>query len=228
MAPYSALTERIKVDLIKFISLQAISLELIDIYWGFRSLVPISPIEAATLISKGQNSAVLEYKSRLEKLERRALLLEHSKDLVPLESHLPILKLFGSAALIHVMLFLRDSPCSTALSHTLSTRIKDILQSGNTQTLQRAFPEMFWIVMMAGIGGIGTHNQKFFAKCLAIMCLKSGQPGTKDFMWFDNYLGACAMPFWNDVAVAQGRDNGVQTEMQIVDRTRQENVRLVS
>jgi hypothetical protein len=175
-------------------------------------------------MNTGQSATLLEYKSRLVALERRAVLLSQSKLRYPNapDANLAIYKLLGSAALIQILLFLRDSPCSVPLCHILSSRMKEELEdaaASGREKLQAQFPEvMIWVILMGGMGSIGNAvTFDFFVRAFVSLELNDNhdargwdeaESALKEFMWFDVWEGPDAMVFWSQVAREQELGQG--------------------
>ena len=81
----------------------------------------------------------------------------------------------------------------------------------DVQAFQIAYPEMIlWIIMIGGLGSLGTKDQGWFIKLLAKSCRAAGIAGTPElalslteFLWSEFYLGTIFNEFWDDFAVAQ-------------------------
>jgi hypothetical protein len=80
------------------------------------------------------------------------------------------------------------------------------------------YPEMMlWVLIMGGLGGIGTPSRGWFANLVAEVCSVSGLRGGNEvaftlaeFLWSELYRSPVTMGFWNDVAVAQGINEGYE------------------
>lgn len=203
--------------------------EAIDVYWGLKNLTPIRPAEGERLVGTGQRKVMSEYKLRLEALERRSLILSQLRTHDPASSPSSdsdsdsddlIYRLFGSASLIHVLLFLRDSPSSIPLCWLLSRRIKEALRPDNIRSLVTQFPEMMgWILLMAGAGSMGAEHSEFCVGLFVQVITRFGfrtasqlESAMGAFMWFDAYGGEDTAGFWERVAAVK--------KTTLVDRTR--------
>jgi hypothetical protein len=147
------------------------------------------------------------------RLDRRIMKIIRSDDLDPPNQKTGIFKLFGNAALIHQVMFIRQAPTRLSLANILSTRLRNLieLESLDLALLRTQYPDMIlWILMQGGLGGVGTPNQLWFAELLADVCFSSGvrarseiASALADFLWTDQYIGPVSVGFWNDVVVAQ-------------------------
>jgi hypothetical protein len=222
LPPYNDFTNRLETTLIAFTGLPSLAQKATDCYWGLKNLIPLPPDEAMVLIHHGQAVQFLEYKTKLDTLERRAIMISQSRSKnARTNKGMIIFRLFGSATLIHALLLLRDSPCSVPLCYVISGRMKDILDtdSKEVERLKMIFPEMMlWILLMAGFGSVGTGNEGMFAKAIAsqVTILSHGK-GDEDedegevnvaveiekllrrFIWFDGYKGPEMKAFWDQV-----------------------------
>ncbi|CZT08247.1 uncharacterized protein RCO7_11206 [Rhynchosporium graminicola] len=223
--PHSTLARRYQSKLMNLTGQQHLSQEFAQIYSTLRNVRPLPENEALAMIGDGNPAQVFQYKGQLERLERRslALILSTSESS---ERSLLIYQLFGNAALIHALLFMRDSPASIPLARLLSERIRAILDKIDLQSYLLQYPEMvLWIQIMGGLGALGTSNVSHFAAIQADSCLALGLVGgseiasmVEEFLWFDSYCRPVTMAFWNMVAVEQGA--GSQSE--VVDRSLKE------
>jgi hypothetical protein len=111
-------------------------------------------------------------------------------------------------------MFLRQAPFPLSMfpfSNYLAIQIRTLLETTSLRALQIKYPEMIvWILMMGGVGGVGTPNQAWCANLFVDACLVSGVHTTNeialtlaDFLWTDHYLGLFSMGFWNKVVAAQ-------------------------
>jgi hypothetical protein len=145
-------------------------------------------------------------------LDRRLLKLILSDCLDPPSQTTVIYKLFGNAALIHQVMFIRQAPTRLSLSNIVSSRIRTLIEAIDLTALRIQYPDMvLWILMIGGIGGVGTPDQRWFAERLAYACLAAGVRARTEiastwanFLWTDQYLGSVSVEFWNDVTRAQG------------------------
>lgn len=229
LPPYSLLALSIEQALISATGLPVLAKEAVEVYWGLKNLTPIRPAEGERLVGTGQGKVMSEYKVRLEALERRALILSQLKTQdrasspnsdSDFSSDVLIYRLFGSAALIHVVLFLRDSPSSIPLSWVLSWRMKESLHPDNIRSLMTQFPDMMgWVLLMAGVGSMGAGHAEFcvglFVQAIARSGFRSAaqlESAMGNFMWFDSYRGEEMVGFWERAAFVK--------RVTLVDRTR--------
>jgi hypothetical protein len=148
------------------------------------------------------------------RLDRRLMKIIRLDILNPPDQMTVIFKLFGNAALIHQIMFIRQSPIRLSLTNILSSRIRILLEGADLSLLRAQYPDMMlWILVVGGIGGIGTPNQWWYAGLLVDACLAMGVRTREelvatlaDFLWSDQYLGPVAVKFWNDVIKSQGAD----------------------
>lgn len=203
--PYSHLALRYSTKLCNLTGLPDLSQETIEVYWGLRNLTATKD-----LISASQLPAItrVEFHSYTGRLVGRLInIVQHEIPDSPNQNAL-IFRLFGNAALAHVVMFLRDNPVGHPFSELLSTRIRASLEMIDIPTFQLRYPEMMlWILIMGGLGAIGTDNQWWFAKLVAEMCHTTGIARTTEisfflmeFFWTDLYLYPTYTEFWNDVA----------------------------
>ncbi|KAH7363780.1 hypothetical protein BKA65DRAFT_545694 [Rhexocercosporidium sp. MPI-PUGE-AT-0058] len=219
--PYSALARRYQSKLYNLTGQEELSAETIHLYSALRSVTPLPEREALAMIGDDNPTPVFQYKGQLERLERRSLALVLSAS-DSSNQNLVIYQLFGNAALIHALLFMRDSPASVPLARLLSDRIQRALEAVDLQIYLLQYPEMIlWILIMGGFGATGTATQQNFAVILAESCLALGVVGGSEiasmvgeFLWYDLYCSPMTMAFWNSVAIEQG--GGVQ--ITVVDR----------
>jgi Fungal specific transcription factor domain len=190
-----------------FTGLPLLSQETIEVYKGIRHFTVVKD-------SLGASGDKLELQPLLDmagRLDRRLLKIIRSQRDSPQSQMTSIYTLFGNAALIHQMMFIRQAPTCLSLSSILSKRIRKLLESISLETLQIQYPDMMlWVLMIGGIGGVGTQDQKWFAELFADACLAAGvtaraeiTAALADFLWSDQYLGPICAEFWNDVIMAQ-------------------------
>lgn len=142
-----------------------------------------------------------------------------------------IFRLFGNAALAHVVMFMREIYERHFFSELLSSRIRTNVEDIDMPSFQLQYPEMMlWILIMGGfgsIGSIGTDNQWWFAKVVAEACLAQGIARTNEiafflseFFWTDLYHLPIYTEFWDDVATAM---KGGNKPVRVVDLTASES-----
>jgi hypothetical protein len=120
-------------------------------------------------------------------------------------------RLFGNAAVAHILMFTYNMPPRSGTHVLLSSRLRACLEIIDIPSFQIAYPEMMlWIIMIGAMGSIGTADQEWFTQLLARSCCAAGISGTTDlslslreFLWSDFYLGSIFHQFWEDVALAQ-------------------------
>jgi hypothetical protein len=158
----------------------------------------------------------------IESIERHCLSIIQSP-LVNYSSPSPvhsIYPLFGNAALIHIMVFMRESPRRLPFAHILSNRIRDCLERVDTRVFQLQYPELLmWVCIMGGLGGVGTENQIWFAGLLAkaasgasIAGLGDVEMVVREWLWTRLYVDELSEGFWADFDVAQGMEEVGEVE----------------
>ncbi|KAE9380907.1 hypothetical protein N431DRAFT_324822 [Stipitochalara longipes BDJ] len=138
----------------------------------------------------------------------------------PFDQNTLIYKLFGYAALAHVIIFTRTEvlylhtgpmPRVPSITNILSLRIRAILESSTLLAFQMAYPEMMlWIIMIGGLSTRECIEKKWYATVLAKMGCDTGIIGAAElatslmeFIWSDLYLGLHFREFWDAFAMAQ-------------------------
>jgi hypothetical protein len=122
-----------------------------------------------------------------------------------------IYRLFGNAAVAHILMFTYNMPPRSGTHVLLSSRLRACLEIIDVPSFQIAYPEMMlWIIMIGAMGSVGTADQEWFTQLLARLCCAAGISGTtelslclREFLWSDFYLGSIFDQFWEDVALAQ-------------------------
>jgi len=209
-APHSALAHRYQAKLFNLTGLQKLSQETVEVFWELRHLTNIKDG-----VLSGPEPELGSLLPEIHRLERLIIKIMQSKDLEIHSKDTTIYKLFGNAALIYVVIFIRQVPYPSSMllfTNFLTARMRVLLDTMNLQTLQIKYPEMIlWILIMGGIGGMGTENQGWYAKLLVDACLISGVRARTeiaftlvDFLWNEQYFGPVSVGFWNDVAAAEG------------------------
>lgn len=202
------LAPRYQSKLSNFTGLPLLSQETIEIYKGLRHFITMKDSMPVSH-DKSELQPLLDMAGRLD---RRLLKLILSDCLDPPSQTTVIYKLFGNAALIHQVMFIRQAPTRLSLSNIVSSRIRTLIEAIDLAALRIQYPDMvLWILMIGGIGGVGTPNQRWFAERLADACLAAGVRARTEiastlanFLWTDQYLGSVSVEFWNDVMSAQG------------------------
>ena len=204
------MTRRYEAKLFNLTGLPDLSEETINIFWELRHLTAIKDCPSESGLEP--DSAL--FLVAVERLERRITKLLRLGCLdVPNEDSL-IYKLFGSAALIHTIIIIRQNPYPLSMlpfCNLFSIQIRTLLETTNLQALQIKYPEMIlWILMLGGIGGVRTPNQAWCANLLVDACIVSGVRtrteialSLAEFLWTDLYLGPFSMGFWNKFGAAQ-------------------------
>jgi hypothetical protein len=166
----------------------------------------------------GAETEPLDYFDSLSRLERRAQKLIAAEYSNESSNDYTIFGLLGYAIAIHTFYFLRDTPPGTPFFHCMSRRIRERLKKIDLHMLQFQYPEMMlWILIMGGIGGIGSSNRRYFALLLSNLCNRLGICGAaeiatsvKEFFWSDIYRSPATISFWRDVGLAQGVKKGYE------------------
>jgi hypothetical protein len=214
-AVYNSLAIRYKNKLFNLTGLRDLSNEAIDIYWDLRGL---SALKEVASCHPDRNVDMVFYSDMLERLERRVARLIRHEALVSPSADLVIYLLFGYAATLHIYLFMRDLPRGLGFFHLISSRLRHLLECFELQGLYIQYPDMIlWVLILGGLGGIGTSNREWFAHLVAEVCSISGlRRGDEvafslaDFLWSELYRSPVTLGFWHDVAVAQGIDEGYE------------------
>jgi len=213
--PYSSVAIRYMRKLFNLTGLRNESTEAINIYCALRNL---SALKEMASCHPERNVEMKFYGDMVEQLERHVIrMLRHMSILLPI-TDLAIYRLFAYAAILHIYLFMRDLPRGLGFFHLISNRLRRLLECLNLPTLYMQYPEMtIWILIMGGLGGIGTSSRVWFATLVAEVCSLSGLRGgdelaltLDDFLWSELYRSPMTLGFWNDVAVAQGIDGAYE------------------
>jgi hypothetical protein len=170
----------------------------------------------------------LEFQTYLCRLASRLVRIVHQDVPTSSNQNAVIFRLFGNAALAHVVMFMRKTPMHHSASELLSARIRTNVQAIDVPSFQLQYPEMMlWILLMGGFGSIGTDSQWWFAKHVAEACLAQGIALTNEigfflteFFWTDLYQYHIFTEFWDDVATAMKGENTVS---RVVDLTTSES-----
>ncbi|KAE9372407.1 hypothetical protein N431DRAFT_536206 [Stipitochalara longipes BDJ] len=199
---------RYRAKLLDFTGLPLLNQETIEVFQGLRHLTFMKD----NLLPSHDISELQPVLDMSGRLDRRLIKIIRSNSLDPLYQMTVIFKLFGNAALIHQIMFIRQAPTRLSLSNILSSRIRTLLEPHDLPLLQKQYPDMLlWILMIGGLGGVGTPNQAWYAGLLADACFALGVRARTDFvamlmdfLWSDQYLGPVSVEFWNEVTKAQG------------------------
>jgi hypothetical protein len=213
---YCPLAIEYETKLSKLTGIPDLSAELIDIYWVLRNLTAtkddaICPSEEHSSPKPNFSSSI----TSIECLQRRAIILAQSKYLESPDPVMFIYRLFCNAALVIIM-FIRESPLRLRICPILSARIKEDMQSAEWQSVQMEFPQMaLWLILMGGLGCIGTENRQWFTDMLVDTCRASSirelnaiEAALSEFLWSDLYRSPIAAEFWDAMALAQALDDG--------------------
>jgi len=198
---------RYQAKLSNFTSLPLLGQETIEVFQGLRYYTSMKD-HLPPSHDKSELQPILDMSGRLD---RRLIQTIRSNSLDPPDQTTVIFRLFGNTALIHQIMFIRQAPIRLSLSNILSSRTRVLLESVDISLLRVQYPDMMlWILMIGGLGGIGTPDQGCYAGLLADACLAVGvrtrdelMAALKGFLWSDQYLGPVAGEFWNDVTTAQ-------------------------
>jgi hypothetical protein len=198
-------------------------------YWSRETISACSHLQNVSSLKElmsfhlpGTEREPPDYFDSLSRLERRAQKLIAAEYSNESSNDYSIFGVFGYSIVIHTFYFLRDTPRGTPFFHCMSRRIRERLEKINLHMLQFQYPElMLWILMIGGIGGIGSSNRRYFALLLASMCSDLGIRGAaeiatslKEFFWSDIYRSPATIRFWRDVASAQGVKEGYEVVRQ--------------
>jgi len=217
--PHNNLALRYETKLYNLTGIRDLSQEVKEIISGLRYLMALKDVNIAT------GSVSLEEFERhsieMECLETQviAILLDPhvrsvtSKD--PSQNRYLIYSLFANAYFIHDIMFFKGDPLRLLYSNIFSLRIRESLQGlddKQKEKLAAQYPEMMlWILLMGGIGGIGTKDHGWFVGGLADLCSKTGLNGSQEiglaleeFVWTEMYTATAYKRFWNQIAVLQG------------------------
>jgi hypothetical protein len=220
---FSSLLQRYQSRLVNLTGSKQLSQETISACWHLQSVSSLKELMSYQLPAAKREFP--NYNDSLERLERRAQKLIAAECSNDSGLDYSIYAVFGYAIAIHIYYFLRDVPRGAPLFHLMSSRIRERLEKVNLVMLQLQYPEMvLWILMMAGIGGIGSPNRRYFALLLADMCSDLGIRGgieiaanMEEFFWSDIYRSPATISFWRDVASAQGMKEGYEVVRQLKD-----------
>jgi hypothetical protein len=191
----------------------------------YKDLRALTALKDTICFSPNSSRESQEFESSahtIETLERRCLSIIHSPFLDPnsLSPIQAIYYLFGNASLIHIMIFMRESPRRLPFAYILSTRIRECLDKIDMKVFQIQYPELFmWVLMMGGLGGAGTENQGWFAGLLAKAARETGVLGLtdvvlvcKEWLWTKLYVDEVGEGFWADFEAAQAVEDASEGE----------------
>jgi hypothetical protein len=204
------LASRYQAKLSNLTDLPLLSQETVEAYRALRHFTAVK--DHLVISPSHDNSELQPLLDMTGRLDRRLIKIIRSDTLDHPNQTTVIFKLFGNAALIHQVMFIRQAPTRLSLSNILSTRLRTLIESIDLAVLQTQYPDMvLWVLMLGGIGGIGTLNQGWFAELLAGGCVAAGVKARTeiastlaDFLWTDQYIDPVSVEFWNNVIAAQG------------------------
>jgi hypothetical protein len=162
--------------------MQELSHETIEIYCILRHLIAKEERNGPSLKPRTTEGGTFEWlRGYPDPLVHRLIALaQYQLPQSPNQNNAIIYKLFGNAGLAHIVMLTRNGPpwvyipkLISSRIRTMSTRIRTCLEETYCpRPLQEAYPEMLlWIIMMGGLGSIGTEEQEWFSELLAEFCL---------------------------------------------------------
>ncbi|KAE9381097.1 hypothetical protein N431DRAFT_392008 [Stipitochalara longipes BDJ] len=218
----SPLAQRYKTKISNLTNLPHLAEETISTYKDLRAITALKDTICFSPSSSRESQDFEASAHAIELLERRCLSILHSSFLYP---HSPssiyaIYPLFGNASLIHIMIFMRESPRRLPFACILSNRIRNCLENIDMKMFQIQYPEfLIWVLIMGGLGGVGTENQSWFAGLLARAAREAGMMGLKDvvlvckdWLWTKLYVDEVGEGFWVDFEAAQGAEDVSEVE----------------
>jgi Fungal specific transcription factor domain len=170
-------------------------------------------------IHSKQRVEIFLYRGIVERLIRRVIALLQSEALKSPKHNVSIFVLFRYAALLHMYMFMRDTPREYPFCNLLTTRLRACIEAASDLScLQQEYPEMLlWALIMGGLGISNTADRRWYAKLLAKACITLGLRGGNaigymlmEFLWSELCRSPVTIGFWNDVtraARAQGMDS---------------------
>jgi hypothetical protein len=205
--------------------LTELSHKTIDVYWGLRNLTALKDLVFAAYEPP---ITLSEFNTYVGRLVSRLVRIVHQDVPSSSNQNALIFRLFGNAALAHVVMFMRETYMHHFFNELLSSRIRTNVEEIDMPSFQLQYPEMMlWILIMGGFGSIGTDNQWWFAKVVAEACLAQGIAHTNEivfflteFFWTDLYQYPIYMEFWDDVTRAMKGEN---KPVRLVDLTASES-----
>jgi len=215
---YNSLTLLYEAKLFHLTGLRDLSKETIEVYWGMRDLTRRKEMA----IHSKQRVEILLYSDIVERLIRRVIALLQSEALESPKHNVSIFVLFGNAALLHMYMFMRDTPREYPFCNLITTRLRTSIEAGpDLAYVQKEYPEMLlWILIMGGLGSSNKADRQWYAKLLAQACITSGLRGGNaiaymlgEFLWSELYRSPVTIGFWNDVTRAartQGMDSAYE------------------
>lgn len=213
---YSSLAMLYEAKLFHITGLQGLSKETMEVYWGMHNLTGLK--EAAVHLTRKVEFA--SWSDMVERLERRVVTLLQSEVAKSGNPQLSIFAVFGNAAIFHLCMFMRDLPRGLPFYNLLSGRLRANIEAVDLAYLHKEYPEMMlWILLMGGLGSMGTLNPGWYAGLLAQICIASGLRGNAiayalaESLWSELYHSPVTIGFWNDVARAQAMEGGYDIKM---------------
>ncbi|KAE9380996.1 hypothetical protein N431DRAFT_477794 [Stipitochalara longipes BDJ] len=211
LEPCSLLATRYKERLSSLTGLPGLNHEMIEVYRLLKHLIAKKERIAAAQsidIPEAEFQALQSYCTQL--MYRLIALIQYE---VPdlLNPNALIFKLFGNAAVAHILMFTYNLPPRSGTHVLMSTRIRATLEMMDVRAFQKECSEMvLWIIMIGGLASIGSDDQRWFIQLLAHSCFAAGisradelATSLTEFLWTDFYLGPLLDEFWNDLSVAQ-------------------------
>lgn len=208
LEPWNLLTTRYKAKLCNLTGSRKISQETIDIYRMLRHLITKKERAASSQRMEIPEADFQSFQSYCTHLMYRLIALcRYQSD----NKNDAIFRLFGNAAVAHILMFTYNMPPRAGAHALMSMRIRSTLEVVELQDFQVAYPEMMlWIIMIGALGSFGTEDETWFLKILAEFCCTTGIAGTaelalslSEFLWSDFYLSPFFDEFWKNFVVAQ-------------------------
>jgi hypothetical protein len=211
LEPCSLLGARYKARLSNLTGLPDLSHEMIEVYRILQHLIAKRERYAGSQKMEISEMEFQSLQSYCTQLMYRLIALIQYEIPHPLNRNAVVFRLFGNAAVAHILMFTYNLPPRSGTHVLMSTRIRASLEFIDIRAFQLAYPEMMlWIIMIGGLGSLGTEDQEWFIQLLAQSCHGAGIDGTAElalslteFLWSGFYLGPIFDEFWDDVAVAR-------------------------
>jgi hypothetical protein len=208
LEPYNLLTARYRARLSNLTGLPEMSQEMIEVYRIFRHLVVEKERTAGlqTLgITEADYQSLQSYCTQL--MYRLIALIQFDAQ----SQNSLVFRLFGNAAVAHIFMFTYNLPPRSDTHVWMSTRIRANLEMIDVQVFQNAYPEMMlWVIMIGGLGSIGTEDQVWYIRLLAQFCCATGIAGMDEialslteFVWSEFYQSPIFDEFWKDYAIVR-------------------------
>jgi hypothetical protein len=158
----------------------------------------------------------LPYTDAVYILERRILELAQLEPLSQPTQANCVYTLFAYATFLNIYIFMRDCSKELPFNQLLASRIYMILTHPNINMsiLKIHYPElMLWVLIMGGLAGNANSEGPWFVKSVADFCLELGLvTGIQiahmlgEWMWSDLYISPVTRRFWQEVALALGKE----------------------